>query len=244
MLATPFALAAPAAATHSWGNYHWARTANPFGVQLGNNMSAGWSAQFTTAAGDWSQSTVMDTTIVTGAGGKRCKATSGRVEVCNGAYGKNGWLGLATINISGVHIVQGTAKMNDSYFAMAYYNNPNEKLHVLCQEVGHTFGLGHTSEDGSSQDTCMDYFSNTGANAGSTLSTHPNQHDYDQLAAIYSHFDASSTLASSPQSAGMSGREGSVAYRTEREDNARSTHVTEYFADDTKRVTFVVRDYR
>jgi len=236
--------AAPAAASHSWGGYHWARTSNPFTVQLGNNMSAGWVTAYTTAASDWSTSSVMDTLSVSGAGGRRCKATAGRVEVCNGTYGNNGWLGLATINISGKHIVQGTAKMNDTYFTTAKYNNPNEKLHVLCQEVGHTFGLGHTSEDGSSQNTCMDYFSNTGANATSTLSTHPNQHDYAQLETIYGHVDASSTLATSPKSAGMSGREDAGAYRTEREDNARSTHITEYFADDTKRVTFIVRDYQ
>jgi len=26
---------------------------------------------------------------------KQCRATSGRVEVCNGTYGNNGWLGVA-----------------------------------------------------------------------------------------------------------------------------------------------------
>lgn len=237
-------LAAPAAASHSWGSYHWARTSNPFTVKLGDNVSATWDTQLATASADWTLATVMDTTIVAGASTKRCRATAGRVEVCNGTYGKNGWLGLATIYISGTHITQGTAKMNDTYFNSATYNNPNEKLHVLCQEVGHTFGLGHTSEDGSSQNTCMDYFSNTGANATSTVSTHPNQHDYDQLATIYGHTDASTTLASSPQSSGMSGREGSKPYKTEREDNARSSHIIEYFSDDTKRVTFIVRDYK
>ena len=121
--------------------------------------------------------------------------TAGTVQVCNGTYGRNGWLGLASINISGDHITQGSAKMNDTYFATATYNNPNEKQHVICQEIGHTFGLGHTSEDGSSQDTCMDYFSNTGANAGSVVSTHPNAHDYDQLATIYGHLDSATTIA-------------------------------------------------
>ena len=48
-------------------------------------------------------------------------------------------------------------KLNDTYFAMAQYNNPNERAHVMCQEIGHTLGLAHTSEDGSSQSTCMDY---------------------------------------------------------------------------------------
>lgn len=65
----------------------------------------------------------------------------------------------------------------------------------MCQEVAHTFGLGHQSEDGSSQNSCMDYFSNTGVNAGSTESTKPNKHDFDQLGLIYGHLDSTTTLA-------------------------------------------------
>jgi hypothetical protein len=87
---------------------------------------------------------------------KRCNATSGKIRVCNAAYGNNGWLGLASINVdSSGHITKGTAKMNDSY--ASYWEVPNEKSHVMCQEVGHLFGLGHTSEDGLSQMTCKDY---------------------------------------------------------------------------------------
>ena len=196
-------------ANHAWGTYHWARTANPFTLQLGNNMSGDWPGYLTTASGDWS-STAYDgptdsfgnliknplrTTIVAGAGKKRCGAVSGRVEVCNGTYGQNGWLGLAQIWLSNGHIVQGTTKMNDSYFNNSYYNNPNEKLHVVCQEVGHTFGLDHQSTDGTSLDACMDYFSNTGTNAGSPASTHPNAHDYGELTLIYTHTDGYSSYS-------------------------------------------------
>ena len=40
------AISAPAAfANHSWGGYHWARTANPFTLKLGNNLTtAEWQA--------------------------------------------------------------------------------------------------------------------------------------------------------------------------------------------------------
>jgi hypothetical protein len=195
------ALAAPAEATHSWNNYHWARTANPFTLKIGNDVNAAnWGSYLSTATSDWNASSVMDLTSVAGSTtGSSCTPRAGRVEVCSAAYGSTGWLGLASISVTGgVHITQGTAKMNDTYFNTATYNNPNEKLHVMCQEVGHTFGLTHTSTDGSSQNTCMDYFSNTGANAGSTLSTHPNAHDYDELAAIYAHLDSSSTVGSAP----------------------------------------------
>jgi len=210
---------APSNAAHSWSTYHWGRTANPFTLQLGDNVSGDWDGHLVTASADWS-STAYDGQLDPGtnvvvenpirttvtAGGtttpRRCRPTSGRVEVCNATYGNNGWLGQAQIWVSGGHIVQGVAKMNDTYFNLSTYNNPNEKLHVMCQEVGHTFGLGHQDESGISLDTCMDYFSNTGpVNAGSAVSTRPNLHDYGQLTAKYvvgkgGHLDSTNTFTS------------------------------------------------
>src|SRR5207249_1331178 len=141
--------------------------------------------------------TPVITAIVAGTSNKRCSMVAGTTQVCNGRYGNNGWLGLATINITGTHITRGSAKMNDTYFNTATYNNPNEREHVMCQEVAHTFGLDHQSTDGSSLNTCMDYFSNTGANAGSTLSTKPNAHDFEELNIIYQHLDSTTTVAAS-----------------------------------------------
>jgi hypothetical protein len=190
-------LAAAARANHSWNNYHWARTSNPFTLKVGDNVTGSWDTHLSTAVTDWSRANEFDLAKVAGSSNKRCAMVTGTVQVCAGNYGFNGWLGLASINITGgQHITQGSAKMNDSYFNSSTYNNPNEKLHVMCQEVGHTFGLGHTSEDGSSQNTCMDYFSNTGANATSTTSTHPNSHDYQELSSIYSHLDTTTTVGS------------------------------------------------
>ncbi len=189
-----------ASASHSWNNYHWARTSNPFNLKVVDSNTPDWDDELNSAKTDWSASDVLN--MIAGASDdtqrarKRCPMVSGQVRSCNASYGYNGWLGLASINISGSHITQGSSKMNDTYFNTSTYNNPNEKLHVMCQEIGHTFGLGHTSEDGSSQNTCMDYFSNTGANAGSTLSTKPNQHDYDMLSSIYAHLDSTTTIAS------------------------------------------------
>ncbi len=182
-------------ASHSWSTYHWARTSNPFTVKIGDNMTSSWDPYLTTAAADWSASSVMDTPIVAGTSTKQCAARAGRVEVCNRTYGQNGWLGLAQIWLSGGHISQGTAKMNDTYFNMAAYNNPSEKLHVVCQEIGHTFGLGHTSEDGTSQGTCMDYYQNK---TDDGISTHPNAHDYAQLESIYAHLDSTNSSFKMP----------------------------------------------
>ena len=42
----PFLLLTPerASASHSCGNYHWARTANPFTLKLGDNVSSAWDS--------------------------------------------------------------------------------------------------------------------------------------------------------------------------------------------------------
>lgn len=215
LVVASLALGGEASADHSWGGYHWARTANPFTLQLGNNMTASWQSYLTTASFDWS-STASDgkpdgfgnvvknplrTTIVPGTARGKCRPTSGTVQVCNGSYGANGWLGLAQIWLSSGHIVQGTTKMNDTYFDTPTYNNPNEKAHVVCQEVGHTFGLDHQSTSGADLNTCMDYFSNTGTNATNTDSTHPNLHDYGELTAIYSHLDGYNSYAGGAASA-------------------------------------------
>ncbi|HEU5286787.1 MAG TPA: hypothetical protein VFV20_00145, partial [Candidatus Limnocylindria bacterium] len=73
-LALLVAGSAPATATHAWGNYHWSRAANPFNVALGDNLTPDWDGYLVTASGDWSQSTVLDTSIQPGSTtGKRCR---------------------------------------------------------------------------------------------------------------------------------------------------------------------------
>lgn len=185
--------APPVGASHSWGGYHWGRKANPFTLGLGDNVTSAWDSYLATTSSDWSKSTVLDTRVVSGGGGRgRCKATSGRVEVCNDSYGYNQWLGVTQVWTSGSHIVQGTVKMNDSYFSTPTYNSPAWRNLVMCQEVGHTLGLDHQDEnfDNANLGTCMDYTDSPGTNQ------HPNQHDYDQLASIYSHLDSVTTVGS------------------------------------------------
>lgn len=194
------AMPASTSASHSWGGYHWARTKNPFTLKLGNNTSGTWTGLLSAASTDWSVSTVLDTTIVPGGTRpKTCRPTLGRDEVCNANYGSTGWLGVAQIWLSSGHISQGTVKNNDYYFNASstyQYKNEAEKRHVMCQEIGHTFGLDHQSTDGTSLNTCMDYYHNT--SNSDTKSTTPNQHDYDQLATIYAHTDSTTTIGSLP----------------------------------------------
>jgi len=194
---------ASVSANHSWGGYHWARTSNPFTLKLGDNVSGAWDAFLATTSSDWSQSTVLDTTVVQGSTRpKICKATTGMVQVCNSTYGNNGWLGVASISITGgTHITKGFVKLNDTYFNTAAYNTTAWRNLVSCQEVGHTLGLDHQDEnfDNPNLGTCMDYTSNPSTNQ------HPNQHDYDQLATIYAHLDSTTTVAPAAPAASNAG---------------------------------------
>jgi hypothetical protein len=176
---------------HAWANYHWARTSNPFTLKIGDNVTSAWDSYLDTTISDWSTSTVLDATKV--AGGtkpKKCRATNGQVEVCNATYGNNGWLGIASIWRTGSHIDQATTKLNDTYFKQARYNTDAWRNLVMCQEVGHVFGLDHQDEDFDNPtiNTCMDYTNDPNSNQ------HPNQHDYDQLETIYGHTDGSTTI--------------------------------------------------
>ena len=181
-------------ATHAWGNYHWARKSNPFTLKVGDNLSGTWDPHLTAAVSDWSLSDVLDLTVVTGGTKPRvCKATAGRIEVCNERYGFTGWLGIAQIWASGDHITQAVAKMNDSYFNGAPYNTPAWRQLVMCQEIAHDFGLDHQDEefDNTNLGTCMDYTSDP------TSNQHPNAHDYEELDTIYSHVDSTTTVGAS-----------------------------------------------
>lgn len=187
LLSAPFAFA-----DHAWGSYHWARTSNPFTLKLGDNFTSNWDPYLTTAAADWSLSSVLDVIVVaSGKNPKTCRPTAGRGEVCNAKYGYTGWLGIAQIWISGSHIAQGIVKVNDTYFATQTYNTPAWRQLVVCQEVGHLFGLDHQDEitTNTNLGTCMDYTRDPSSNQ------HPNAHDYEILETIYAHLDSSTTLS-------------------------------------------------
>lgn len=229
-----------ASATHSWGGYHWARTSNPFTLQLGDNVDSRWDSYLTTTSNDWTGSAVLNTPI--GAGltksPRPCKATAGRVEVCNGAYGNVGWLGIASISISGgTHITQGTVKVNDTYFDTATYNTPAWRNMVMCQEVGHTLGLDHQDEnfDNANLGTCMDYTSNPSTNQ------HPNAHDYAMLESIYAHLDSTTTIAASTPSAAPQVGNDASSWGTEVAGSRASGHSTYVrdFGAGNQVVTFV-----
>ena len=58
MLFTAFVVSA----SHSWGNYHWARSSNPVNLTVGDNVSANWQSYFDVAVSDWNASSVLNLT--------------------------------------------------------------------------------------------------------------------------------------------------------------------------------------
>jgi hypothetical protein len=178
-------------ANHSWNGYHWARTSNPFTVRVIDSMTSNWDDNLGVAISDWSASSVLNVSKESGTDSsstrKRCRPVSGKVRACNANYGNNGWLGLAQIWINGKHIVQAVTKLNDSYLASSAYSETNRQ-HVICQEIGHDWGLDHQDESGADLNTCMDY-------SNALDNPHPNNHDYQQLETIYAHLDSTSTVA-------------------------------------------------
>lgn len=198
VLAIALVIPVSVSATHAWGNYHWARTANPFTLSLGDNVSTDWDPYLVVASSDWSKPPVgsslpdvLDAKVVPGSSVKKlCSATTGTVQVCNSRYGNNGWLGVAQIWASGDHITKATVKLNDTYYSTSTYNTAAWRQMVMCQEIGHTFGLDHqdTNFNNANLGTCMDYTSDPSTNQ------HPNAHDYEELGFIYAHTDSTSTV--------------------------------------------------
>ncbi len=206
------AFAAYPSAHHSWGDYHWARTSNPFTLKVGDNVSSAWDAYLDQAIADWNGSSVLELTEV--AGGTRprnCRPTAGRMEACSAKYGSTGWLGVAQIWVSGSHITQAITKLNDTYFDTPTYNTPAWRRLVTCQEIAHDFGLDHQDENFNNPNlgSCMDYTSDPD---GPLSNEHPNAHDFEQLETIYTHLDSVTTIASNTLPATMPPAMGQIDF--------------------------------
>jgi hypothetical protein len=197
----------PAAATHSWGGYHWAGDGTQLNLRVNTAITAQWSTSVGNAIADWDKSSELALTgpVTAAVDARRCNPIAGQILVCNAAYGRRGWLGIASIWIDAQrHIVQGTTKLNDSYHNYAPYNSASWRSLVACQEIGHDFGLDHQDETFGNVNlgTCMDY---TNAPAGGVYNgfdygpsnEHLNAHDYDMLKTIYNHNDGYTTAAAS-----------------------------------------------
>jgi hypothetical protein len=197
----------PASATHAWDSLHWARFTT-LNIRLADNVSLAWDPYLAGASADWTKAAPIDTTVIQGTRNPYyCSPTYGRVEVCSYRYGYTGWLGIAQVWTSYGHIVQARVGLNDTYMSTPQYNTPAWHRIVVCQEVGHTFGLDHQDEDKTNLNlgTCMDYTRDPSGTLGTngTLSNeHPNAHDYDELRIIYNHNDGWQLSSTAPATSG------------------------------------------
>ena len=188
-------------ASNSWSKYHWnISTADSIEspLTLGNNLTTpAWDTSLAGTSADWNVS-VLKNGVVAGTN-IACDPVLGGVEVCNSEYGNTGWLGIAQVWVyrgRAGHIAQALVKVNDTYFNTPQYNTQSWRDYVMCQEVGHTYGLAHQDEafDNANLGTCMDYTNDPdGTVSGQLDNRHPNQHDYDVLTEKYAHLNETSS---------------------------------------------------
>ena len=180
-------------ADHYWTNYTWSNPSCNLVLPIGDCHTSG---SFSTLLDDvvyrWNnvpenQDLSGDTyspvgislqkTTCDGDDNLYCNDTSvlNRISSCNGNYGDTGWAGLASIWTYGDNTLAKASSQVNEYYSMSNA----ETQHVLCQEIGHGFPMGHTSEDGSDQNTCMDYSTWTSANR------YPNKNDVQLIDNLY-----------------------------------------------------------
>ena len=187
-------------ADNAWKKYHWDKsTADSldYPLALGNNLTplqdSIWDSSLLSSSDDWNKSVLLNR-IVAGTGKDNCGPVAGGVEVCNGNYKNNGWLGIAYIWATrgkSNHIVQAVVKLNDYYF-VGNRDHVDWRDYVMCQEIGHTFGLDHqdTNFTNANLGTCMDYTNDPDGTNLDTNNTAPNDHDYDMMTEIYAHLNS------------------------------------------------------
>jgi hypothetical protein len=190
-------LPTPVDATHSYSG-HWRRTSSGIRkIPVLRMLSSTWVPRYTTAMTDWSKpamTKIKPYTYRTYAQNAKCPHYSGYISVCNGNYGGTGWGGLALLwtDYYG-HAIYGWALQNDYYFSGSSATNTAWRQHIICQEIGHVFGLGHVNEIVTNANTgsCMDYTNDpdggSGGYPGDKNNMHPNSHDYAFINARHNH---------------------------------------------------------
>ena len=187
------ALSAPASAatTASWNGYRWARTGT-LALKTVNRTSSEWTSYFTPALRGWSTAPQLDLIGSRGTVNPTCGAVYATIQVCNGKYGANGWMGYANVWLSAGRIVQATVRLNDTYFSQDNYSSSAWRASTLCQELGHTLGLAHNNAARSDANTgsCMDYSNDPdGGTKYGKSNVAPGSMDFTGLNVIYKTLD-------------------------------------------------------
>ena len=179
-------------ADNQWSSYHYERPSSAeLIIDIGDcHISSphnDWSAMLIDVIADWNKIPGVGNNPEIGFNLTACGAT---VNSYNDDYGNTGWLGLASIRVSrgrNAHIVSGSAYVNEHYITYPDYTGFDDVVEwqqVMCQEIGHDFGLNHNREGstgGSPDDTCMN------DDIRPLRFDAPNVHDYEMLAEMYAH---------------------------------------------------------
>jgi predicted Zn-dependent protease len=161
---------------HSAG-YHWAGTGER-AITVIDSVKVGWDPALTAAVTNWNVSNFIDMTVTPGSltkrSRKRCTPTLNSIHVCNYAYGRTGWAGLAKVFFDqNFHIVKANARLNATYVRSA-----SKMQAVACHEIGHALGLGHRPQPEGAT-SCLSPILST--------SSVPDGDDYTELTTIYNH---------------------------------------------------------
>ena len=181
-----FISASGAYADNQWSSYHWEKKGGELTLSIGDNHNGEGHAPWSELLGGDLSGDVAAYWDGGGFGGSYLTINvvtggEGDIESYNDHYGDTGWLGLASIWIKrgkNKHIVRGESKVNDYYIDLAGYDRFSSRdnwIHVLCQEIGHTFGLDHNREGA----TCMN------DQTPDLIYPTPNSHDTDMLNIMY-----------------------------------------------------------
>ncbi|MCH7663864.1 MAG: hypothetical protein IH859_08365 [Chloroflexi bacterium] len=190
-------------ADNQWSSYHYERPSSAeLILDIGDchtpSVYNNWSAMLTNVIADWNN--------IPGAGdnpeiGFNLTACGATINSYNDDYGNTGWLGLASIRVSRgryAHIVSGRSQINEFYIDYPDYfgfDQAVEWQQVLCQEIGHDFGLNHNREGssgGTPDDTCMN------DDIRPLRFPSPNVHDDEMFTEMYTHNHGESDSGSKP----------------------------------------------
>lgn len=162
--------AGAALATNQWGTNHWAT--ETLGSVSMTVSHSGFDGVATSAMlGEWSDTTPLAPVFIGEGKDGQIVVKTGRSRL---------WLGRAQIWVDGSgHITKGQVKINTTLLAQLGYGSA-ATTHVLCQELGHVFGLAHEYEDESCMNDDTDFLG---------VYASPSAHDLGLLNTIYNHTD-------------------------------------------------------
>lgn len=169
------------------GNKFWYTAELYPGLRLRvlNNLDERWRGTFETAISEWENGDPDALTLsVEDLDGfdSKCNKVRDAMIVCNGDYGHTPWRGVNELSLEYGLIVASVARLNDYYLDS---ESDVTRQYVMCHELGHGFGLGHSDENSLNADLgdCMDYTVTPENNL------HPGTRNFELLEEMYGNVD-------------------------------------------------------